>query len=136
MADTPLSKKLLIKPGCKLLVLNAPDGYLEMLKPLPDGVEIKTNSDGSYDFVQLFIYNRADVETQIKVAVQALKPGGLLWLSYPKKSSKIKTDVTRDIGWDAVHEAGFDGVTLISIDDTWSAMRYRPLAEVNARKKA
>src|SRR5260221_13019265 len=129
MPDAPLSKKLLIKPGYKLLVLYAPDGYLEMLNPLPDGTEVETSAGGTFDFVQLFVCSKADVDSRVKAAIQALKSGGLLWLTYPKKSSKIKTDVTRDIGWESVHNAGFEGVSLFSVDDTWSAMHYRPIAE-------
>src|SRR5258706_13836666 len=96
MADTPLTKKLLIKPGYSLLILNAPEGYSDMLNPLPDGASIKTTAAGLFDFVQLFVYSKAEVDKNVKQAIQSLKPGGLLWLCYPKKSSKIKTDITRD----------------------------------------
>lgn len=60
-------------------------------------------------------------------AVEAVKPEGVLWISYPKGSSKIKTDISRDKGWDSVKAMGFVGVSMISVDDTWSAMRFRPV---------
>jgi hypothetical protein len=135
MAETSVIKKLGIKPGHKLLILNAPEAYLITLSVLPEGVEVKTEAKGTFDAVQLFVYSKADVDQLAPAAIKAVKPGGLLWLSYPKKTSKIKTDINRDAGWDAVHKTGMEGVSLISIDDTWSAMRFRPASEVKSRRK-
>ena len=63
----------------------------------------------------------------------ALKLGGLLWFSYPKKSSKVETDITRDVGWDALGSTGLRPVTQVAIDDTWSALRFRPVVDVKSR---
>jgi hypothetical protein len=136
MAETTIVKKLGIKPGYKLLILNAPEGYLKTLGALPEGVEVKTDLQGTFDAVQLFVYSKADVDQLAPAAIKAVKVGGLLWISYPKKSSKIKTDINRDFGWDVVHKAGLEGVSLISIDDTWSAMRFRPASEVKSKKNS
>jgi hypothetical protein len=130
MADTPLVKRLGIKPDDRVLLLNAPEGYEQILGELPEGAVTETNSEGLFDFVQLFVKSIADVENQAKSAIEALKPGGVIWFSYPKKSSKIKTDISRDVGWDAAREAGFEVVSAVSIDDTWSALRFRPLHEI------
>jgi hypothetical protein len=134
MADTPLTKKLGIKPGFRMLILNAPDGYRDLLAPLPEGAEVHLAAKGMFDFAQLFVHSQADVDEHALTAIRAVKSGGLLWLSYPKKSAKIKTDISRDVGWDAVKNAGWEGVTLITIDDTWSAMRFRPASEVKSRR--
>ncbi len=133
MAETSLIKKLAIKSGYKLLVLNAPDGYLQQLGPLPEGAELSTNGAGPFDFVQMFAYSKADVDSMADAAINALKPGGLLWFAYPKKSSKIKTDITRDIGWDTVLKTGFETVSAIAIDDTWSALRFKLHQDIKAR---
>ncbi len=130
MADTTLTKKLGIKPNYKLLILNAPEGYLEMLSSLPEGAEIKTHAEGSFDLVQIFLYNKADVEKYAPIGIQAVKPGGLLWFTYPKKTAKIKSDITRDTGWESVRAVGWRPVTQIAIDETWSALRFRPESEV------
>jgi hypothetical protein len=130
MADTPLVKRLGIKPDNRVLLLNAPEGYEQILGELPEGAVTETDSEGLFDFVQLFVKSIADVETQAKSAIQTLKPGGIIWFCYPKKSSKIKTDISRDVGWDAAREAGFEVVSAVSIDDTWSALRFRPLHEI------
>lgn len=64
------------------------------------------------------------------MAIASVRPGGLLWISYPKRSAKVETDMTRDIGWETIDAAGWQGVTQIAIDATWSALRFRPAAEV------
>lgn len=136
MAESPLIKKLGIKPGQKILILNAPEGYIQTLGALPGGAEVKTSAGGMFDFVQLFVRNKADIDDHAATAMQSLKPGGLLWFAYPKKSSSIKTDITRDIGWDALMAAGIRPVTQIAIDDTWSALRFRPISEVKSGSKS
>ena len=136
MAENSLVKKLGVKPGQKMLFLNAPEGYLHLLEPLPEGAEVQTSAEGIFDFVHAFVYNKADVETYGAAAMRALKPGGLLWFTYPKKTSSIKTDITRDIGWEEVIKEGIRPVTQIAIDETWSALRFRPLSEVKSRSRA
>lgn len=130
MADTPLQKKLGIKPGHMLLVLHVPEGYQSLLGTLPEGAALSTDAQGSFDFVQVFVREQTDVSRTAATAVQAVKPGGLLWYAYPKKTSGVKTDITRDHGWDDLLSAGLRPVTQIAIDDTWSALRFRPLSEV------
>lgn len=136
MPESLLVKKLLLKPGYSLLILNAPDGYLQMLNPLPEGVEIQTQVEAqkTFDFVQVFVHNKADVDSYTPTVIQATRTGGLLWLAFSKKSSKIKTDISRDSGWESLNAAGWQGVTLISLDDTWSAFRARPVSESKARQ--
>jgi hypothetical protein len=68
--------------------------------------------------------------------VKALKPDSLLWLTFPKGTSKIQTDLTRDKGWDAVQQADLKWVTLISVNDTWSAFAVRPYRPGEARQAA
>jgi hypothetical protein len=137
LPDTPLSKKLGIKPGYSLLILDAPDGYRTRLDPLPDGVRIGTVAlpGGLFDLVQVFVRRRADVDRHAAAALAALKPGGLLWFAFPKKSAKLQTDISRDTGWDALHAAGWEIVSVIAIDDTWSAGRFRPSSAVNTRPR-
>ncbi|MFL5732839.1 MAG: class I SAM-dependent methyltransferase [Chloroflexia bacterium] len=138
MADTSPAKKLGIKPGHKLLIMSAPEGYISRLDPLPEGADVfdrlPPGEEGTFDFVHVFAQNRADVERHAPEALQALKPGGLLWFSYPKGSSKVKTDISRDKGWESITGAGMEIIAQVSIDDTWSAGRFRPSADVKSRK--
>jgi len=135
MAESSLAHKLQVKPGMKMLVMNAPDDYLKLLDKLPAGTEVTTKEGSTFDFIQVFVYNKADIDRLAPKAIRAVKPGGMLWFSYPKKTGAIKTDIHRDVGWDAVTNAGWEGVRLISVDDTWSALRVRPTSEIKARRK-
>jgi hypothetical protein len=130
MPGTPLLKKLGIKPKQRITIVNAPNEYRERLGELPADVELATTLDGTFDLVHVFVKNKAEIDQYAPNAIRAVKPGGLLWFSYPKKSAKIPTDISRDFGWDAAFNAGWRPVTLISIDDVWSAFRFRPLSEV------
>jgi len=98
MADSSLVKKLGLKPGWRALILNAPDGYRELLDPLPEGIDLTATPDGTFDFVQLFARNKADLARYAPEAIAAVKPGGMLWISFPKKTSQIQTDISRDTG--------------------------------------
>lgn len=129
MSDAALSKKLLIKPGYRVLILNAPADYRAVLEPLPEGVTIAEAPDGVYDLVQGFVTWQKDLATLAPVVLEALKPGGVLWLTYPKLSAKVPSDLTRDRGWDVVTSAGYEGVSMIAVNDTWSAMRFKPTAK-------
>ncbi len=135
MAHSALAKKLGIKPGYRIVILRAPPGFIETLAPLPDNVIVSEQSGGLYDLVMAFFQSRVEVERHGAQALGAVKASGLLWLCYPKQSSRLKSDVHRDTGWDAIHDAGWQGVSLISIDDTWSAMRFRPSAETTRRSR-
>lgn len=135
MTTSPLVKKLMIKPGQRIVVINPPPGYLEELGPLPEGVELASRPDGSFDFVHLFARNVKELNRLAPKAIRAVKRDGLLWISYPKGSSKIQTDLTRDEGWDYVHQAGLEGVSQVSINEVWSAGRYRPSEQVSRKQR-
>ena len=130
MAETALTKKLRIKAGQRILILNAPDAYVKSLGRLPGEVALEPGVDGKFDFVQAYVHNRADADAIGPTAIRALKPGGLLWFSYPKRSSGVETDISRDSGWESVRSAGLRPVSQVSIDDTWSALRFRPVEDV------
>ena len=139
MAQSTLIKKLRIKPGQRITVINPPPGYLDRLGDLPEGVELASEPgdlelanqpEDTFDFVHLFVKNVAELERLGPTAVRAVKHDGLLWISYPKRSSKVETDISRDVGWDVIQEAGLRPVTQVSIDAVWSALRFRPAERV------
>ncbi len=126
MPESALARKMKLKPGQRAALVNAPEGYLKELSPLPAGVEVAEKLQGQFDWVQIFLKNRAELDKLVPKVVRALKPESLLWISYPKGTSKIQTDLTRDKGWDALQEANLKWVTLISVNETWSAFALRP----------
>jgi len=130
--SSPLAKKLQIKPGHRVAVVNVPDGYMSLIEPLPDGATLvpAAEADGACDAVLLFARSVADLEAHAPLALSAVRYDGLLWGAYPKKTADVKTDINRDHGWDAFNKAGIRPVTQIAIDETWSALRWRPLDKV------
>ncbi len=123
---SPLARKLQIKSGMSILVLNAPEGFETLLMPLPDDATLATSGAGPFDVVHCFAKSSAEVTRYAPVALAALRPGGMLWFAYPKGSSGVRTDLSRDSGWSVVADQGWEGVRQIAIDDVWSALRFRP----------
>ena len=130
MEISPLAKKLRIQSGQRIMVINPPAGYLEKLGDLPESTHIADASSEDLDFVQFFVKDVAELESYGQAAIKSVKYDGLLWLCSPKKSSKVKTDISRDVGWETMAENGLRPVTQVSIDETWSALRFRPLEQV------
>lgn len=131
MPESPLAKKLKLKDGTKAAVIHAPQNYLDELR---HNGEISPALRGKYDWIQVFVRNRAELETLAPKAARALKPGSLLWISFPKGTSKIQTDLTRDKGWEGLQKLDLKWITLVSIDDTWSAFGLRPYREGEKRQ--
>jgi hypothetical protein len=115
-----------LKPGQRAALVGAPQGYRKELSPLPAGVGVVEQLQGQFDWVQVFVKNKAELDKLIPRLVRALKPESLLWISFPKGASKIQTDLTRDQGWDALQQADLKWVNLISVNETWSAFALRP----------
>jgi len=133
MVDTSLIKKLRIKPKHRVNIINAPEGYSEQIGTLlPADVELLTapTPAGNFDVVLQFVHNKAEVQKDTPIAIEMVKAGGRLWLSYPKQSSKVPTDINRDILWKIFPNSEWRPVTQISIDEIWSALRFRPKTEV------
>jgi hypothetical protein len=126
--------KLKVKSGMRLLILNAPEGYLTNSNVMDNTIETDANGN-QYPFVQLFTKNTDELQIWAKRSVQSLEKDGLLWICYPKKTSSLYENLSRDEGWEAISALGLEGVSLISIDDTWSAMRFRPKNAAAREKK-
>lgn len=127
MAVGELSKKLKLKQGQRALVINAPKKYFAELANLPDGVEMTQNIEGLVDWAQLFVHNQAELAKLLPQVLDALKPETTLWITFPKGTSGLQTDLTRDKGWDPIRDTNLRWVTLISINQSWSAFGFRPL---------
>ena len=126
---SPVSKKLYIKPNTNWLFYNAPGNYLSVLEPLPDGVTSSFEPDGNFDGIQLFVKNSGELKTGLIVISPLLKPETIFWVTYPKKSSGIESDLEMMGSWDEPAKYGLRTVATASIDDTWTAIRLRPAAQ-------
>ena len=127
ISTASVAKKLLLKPGHKIALLNAPDTFRKQLEPLPDGASASvTDRPGSrMDAVIGFLRSEADLKKIAPAAIKAVKSDGLLWLCYLKGGVKAGTDLNRDILRDKAIALGIEGVSLVAVDDAWSAMRFK-----------
>jgi hypothetical protein len=135
MAKT-IAQKLRIKQGDKLLALNPPADYKKSMGALPTGVKIITTGD-IYDQVHWFVLNKAQMEKEVKKALKLIKENTILWIFYPKGSSKLQTDLTRDKGWESLlaHGDKLTWISLISFDETWSVFGCRLKTEADLKKE-
>jgi predicted SnoaL-like aldol condensation-catalyzing enzyme len=131
---TSIVKKLGLKPGMRALVLDAPSGYMKSLAPLPDQVEVSQNLGSTHDFVQFFATKKSDIAKSAKKLLQSATPGALVWITYPKKTSGVDSDLSREAVWAAMEGTGWRPVSQIAIDEVWSALRFRPTQDVKSRK--
>lgn len=124
-----LSQKLQIKSGTNWLLFNAPDNYFATLDPLPEGVKMSHEPEGNFSGIQLFIKNRDELASTLAVINPLLKPDTIFWVTYPKKSSGIKSDLEMMGNWDELLKYGLRVVTSISVNETWTALRFKPEEE-------
>lgn len=126
MSEKSITQKLLIKEGRRILILNAPEGYEKKIGKLPKDVELSRKPDGIYDIIQVFVTSKAEIESQLPRLRRILKPKGILWVTYPKGTSKAsKADVNRDSIREYASTIGMEGVAIFSVDDDWSALRLK-----------
>ena len=129
MAESGLAKKLKLTGKKRAAVLGAPAGYFASLR-----AAAAEKLDGKFDWIQMFVRSQAELDRGIDEVVEALEPESILWISFPKRSSKIQTDLTRDKGWDPLERHELKWITLVSVDETWSAFGVRPSREGEARQ--
>ena len=126
MTESILAKKMKLKPGARAAIINAPENYLGEFK---HDSEILQMLRGTFDWIQIFVRDKAELDRLAPKAAKALRPDSLLWISFPKGSSKIQTDLTRDKGWENLQSLNLKWTNLISVNETWSAFSLRPYKE-------
>ena len=131
---SPTAQKLKIKEGNTLLTINAPSDYKKSLGPLPAETTI-TDSGKNFDQVHWFVKDRTQMEKELKKVLSQIKGRVICWIFYPKGTSKIQTDLTRDKGWDELLKQDMQWISLISFDDTWSAFGMREKTETDKKKE-
>ncbi|MEP6905309.1 MAG: DUF3052 domain-containing protein [Gemmatimonadales bacterium] len=123
-SGTPLLSKLGVKEGSRLGLMNAPAGFSKWLPALPDGASVSERGAGEADVIVLFAMSARDLKS-LTTAIQRMPPGsGMLWVAWPKKASKIVTDLTENIVRDAGLALGLVDTKVCAIDDTWSGLRF------------
>ncbi|HVT86459.1 MAG TPA: YdeI/OmpD-associated family protein [Chitinophagaceae bacterium] len=131
-----ISQKLRIEAGNTLLTLNAPADFKKCLGALPAGVKISADTK-DYNQLHWFIMNKAQLAKEVNKVLKLVKDDVILWIYYPKGTSKIQTDLNRDSGWEALMKNDqLTFINLISFDDTWSAFGARLKTEKEKKKAA
>jgi hypothetical protein len=133
-SGTPLAKKLGIKPDFRAALLHVPDEVKTELRDELAKCRIHKVADGDLDFVFLFIKSRAGLELDLRSAVKALAPAGMLWISWPKKSSGVVTDLTEDVIRQSGLDAGLVDIKVCAVTDVWSGLKF--VIPVKNRPKA
>jgi hypothetical protein len=122
-SGTPLVNKLGLKDGLTVALLDAPEGFVGLLEGLPDGVVLRTQLRGRFDVVLAFVMTRARFDTRLPAILQAMKRDGSLWVCWPKKASRVPTDMTEDVVREVVLPIGLVDVKVAAIDETWSGLK-------------
>ena len=120
-----LTQKLLIKPGKKWLIYNAPKGYLQSLENLQKDATCAIIPNRDFDGIQLFAKNKAELTSSLKIIAPLLKPDTIFWVTYPKRNSGIKSDMKMG-DWNEMIAYKLKGVSSISVSEKWAGSRFRP----------
>ncbi|MBX2917346.1 MAG: DUF3052 domain-containing protein [Cyclobacteriaceae bacterium] len=123
-SKTSLSKKLGIKAGLKILVVQEPDGYWEWLAPLPDVTVVQKPAKQTLDFAHVFVQSQRDFEKIFNKVKSMLTKSGMLWISWPKKSSGIISDLDENKIREFGLANGLVDVKVCAVDDTWSGLKF------------
>ena len=125
-STTPLAKKLGIRAGDQALFVNFPTHYIQLFEVFPEihQVEQHVASPGTLDFIHLFCTTQSDFEKRSLTLKPLLKPSGMMWVSWPKKSSSIKSDLNRDLIRDFLLANGLVDVKVCAVDADWSGLKF------------
>jgi hypothetical protein len=122
-SGTPLAQKLGIKAEQKVVTIGAPTRYAKLLSPLPERVSFTKKIETGAGFIHLFVSERKTLAKELKRLRKLIADTGILWVSWPKKSSGAATDVTEDVIRQVCLPLGFVDVKVCAVDDTWSGLK-------------
>lgn len=127
--STPLFKKLNYKAQPVIWIVNEPDSFRDEMKAMKEFADVRSGIPSPSDkpmFVLVFAPVKSVLDSVTGSLIPSLSKDTVLWFAYPKQTSKnYKCDYNRDKGWDVISSEGYQGVRMISIDDDWSALRFK-----------
>jgi hypothetical protein len=122
-SGTPLLKKLGLKPPLTLVALDAPREYAAWLGELPDGVRVVSRPNTPLQAAHVFVTKRAVLKKSLETFRTQLEQSGFVWVSWPKKASKVETDITEDTIRDVALPLGFVDIKVCAVSDVWSGLK-------------
>ena len=131
-SGTPLAKKLGIKPFLKLLTVNAPKEYKTWLGDLPEGVKLLTKVSKPIEAAHIFTTEIAFLNATLAKLRNELKQDGFVWVSWPKKASKVPTDITDNMIREIALPMGFVDIKVCALSEVWSGLKL--VIRVSERK--
>jgi len=122
-SGTPLTRKLGLQPGMRVVYVGAPEDFATLLGPLPDGVRVLARPAADLDLVVLFVRERRALQRRLPGLQAKLAPAGMIWVAWPKRASKVATDMTEDVVRAVALPRGLVDVKVCAIDETWSGLK-------------
>ncbi|MDN3670163.1 DUF3052 family protein [Echinicola jeungdonensis] len=122
-SGTPLSKKLGIKPGFNIKIINPPTNYFELLDPLPEPLFFSNTEDSPKDFIHFFTSQVNDLVSLLPQLKEDIKPNGMIWVSWPKKSSKIPSEINENLIRQNALNTGLVDIKVCAVDEIWSGLK-------------
>lgn len=123
-SGTPLQKKLGLKPAMKIFVSGQPEQYFDWISPLPEGITTSSKLVKDLDFIHVFVRDQKSFKAAFQKGMNHLHKAGMLWVSWPKKYSKVPTNLDENIIRDIGLEEGLVDVKVCAIDETWSGLKF------------
>ncbi|MEQ8363441.1 MAG: DUF3052 domain-containing protein [Cyclobacteriaceae bacterium] len=124
-SGTPLIKKLGIQPGFSIRIVNEPQSYWDWISPLPEDIKVLTRAKKEgIDFIHLFCMEKKKFEKEFLKLKADLKKDGMLWVSWPKKSSKVASDLDENIIRNFGLNNGLVDVKVCAVDEVWSGLKF------------
>jgi len=136
VADRSLASRLLLKPGQRLAVIEVPEDARRLYEELPAGATLAHGDPKGAAVIHLWVRDRAQLAQTWPAVAAAVSVNTVVWISYPKRSGRIATDISRDEGWAPVLDSGFDPVSQFAVDEDWSALRFREDPGLRERRRA
>lgn len=122
-STTPLAKKLGIKTGCRLRLVKAPGQYFELFTDWPDGVKLVNHKKSKKNIIHYFTTAFSDLQRDIAGLKNEIEQDGMIWISWPKKASKVPTDITEDLIRALALANGLVDVKVCAVDEVWSGLK-------------
>jgi hypothetical protein len=122
-SGTPPAKKLGIKSGFRIKLINAPDHYIELFTDLPTELYFDDTPVSQKDFIHFFALNKDALLIRMPLLKEQIKAEGMIWVSWPKKASKVITDVTEDLVRGTALKSGLVDIKICAVDETWSGLK-------------
>lgn len=122
-SGTPLAKKLGIKSGFHIKLVNAPGYYLQLFTDLPNACHFEDKDDSKVDFIHYFTKSKEEYKSSLSHLKDRMDHHGMIWVSWPKKASKVPTDITEDIIRNYAIEIGLVDIKVCAVDEIWSGLK-------------